>query len=446
MKHKKYFELMSVLIMAFVLIISVSLIRSQEDNDFSGIPGLENVNGQGMEIKPNNGNTILTFAVENSNVNINGNSFENIIFQDEAGFPTFIELDSNGSIVEANFKVIDNEEGGEYCFGKTCIAAPPNSLVYFNKKTGIISIEVPEGSTLTKRPWKKEDSQDEVAYVVTIGSKGQEGYYLPSGDYVKGKLHYDRNGRLFMDEFSIVEINNIKISTDSQRYVLFTVGEKEKLGEEISYFLITRDMVGVNGEAIVTFNEEGFYLNLRDGEMELKRNGEYTATISGSSFDFEIFDPKNGEKALDFRSGEGKLRYIPLAYGPGGSNIDLASLSLTPIELTFYDSDGNQFLPGGPVLTRITEERLGGISVKPGGHVLFTQEDGSFSISPRGEVLKSPRITYNSDDQTGLKSTVNDAFANLFRSRFIKSVENGSHCIEDLKNKVKRCSKLKPDG
>ena len=137
----------------------------------------------------------LTFVDRSAKVCIEEDCFENIVPQKEAKHPTYLEFDENGEVIKSDFTV--NEKGGTYVFGSTQIYAPPNSRVFFDKKTGIRIIAEDEAE-FTETP-KQKDLNLPSEYITTIESKNGKSFKLPGGFVISGQLLFDK-GQAFIED------------------------------------------------------------------------------------------------------------------------------------------------------------------------------------------------------------------------------------------------------
>ncbi len=91
--------------------------------------------------------TIIGGITDSEKITIGDFVFENILSQNEAGHPTYIELNKVGEIIRADFTV--NEKGGTYFLNENEFEVPANSeepRIIYNKDSK--SLELPKGSKL----------------------------------------------------------------------------------------------------------------------------------------------------------------------------------------------------------------------------------------------------------------------------------------------------------
>lgn len=165
--------------------------------------------------------SFIKFDKEGANVVINGSVFRNIKSVEGSN----IELNDAGEIVSANFLV--NENGGNYVFGGTEVFAPANSKIVF--KDGVITMEVPEGSRISKFPEMKDFGfKDEKVLIVGKDVSLPNGHVLNSG-----VLNY-QNGKLFVDSGNIAIIDNIELDS-SGKYEIYFEDVRKPFVNDIEY-------------------------------------------------------------------------------------------------------------------------------------------------------------------------------------------------------------------
>jgi hypothetical protein len=125
-----------ILLVFTLLIFQLGFINSEDigaEVDVSEIMGLKDVKiiGQGIEVEKlvedEENFYRISFINEGAFLVIEKNKFENILSQEKAKHPTYIKIDKQGGILNADFTV--NENGGNYTFEENTIEAPPNSRV-----------------------------------------------------------------------------------------------------------------------------------------------------------------------------------------------------------------------------------------------------------------------------------------------------------------------------
>lgn len=205
--------------------------------------------------------TRLTFVEEDVNLNISGNLFINIIPQDDAEHPTYIDLDKNEEIINADFTV--NDKGGIYVFGNTEVEVPPNSRVFFDKDEGV-RIKIPEEGELEQLPQLKDDSKlwD---YITTIEG---DNIKLPEGVVMSGKLNYENN-QFFVAPEERVEINGIEVdNTESSESLKVFFDGKEHSGDYISLDLDNKKLIleSFLGGSVMNFREDNPFIQIDKGD------------------------------------------------------------------------------------------------------------------------------------------------------------------------------------
>lgn len=366
MKNKKCFKLMSILIISFVLIVSAGFIGSAVDYGslyYAFSKG--QIFGEGMEIKPLTDGTQFIFSDEGAEFNIDGNSYKNIV-----PGPSFMELDIAGDLVGANFKV--NDEGGKYCFGTNCFYAPPNSLVLFDRETGIINLQPLEGSEIIKNPWIKSNGKDLTLNQIQIIGKNLK---LPNGFSFSGELNY-LNELYFIDPFTSIKINNVDISTEDFRVIDFNCGTYE-----LSYVSFCPEKIVMErGIGDINFKRGNPYIEVpEDGILSLASLSEI------GKITLENFGGSNpvitAEGKFSLRNGKDVIF---------GDNF-LSDESEKILDITFVKKD----LPKNSAvkLILIPNNLDGSSSLRDGYVIQFATDSGFLIISPEDANL-FPRITY----------------------------------------------------
>lgn len=348
---------MGFLTAVIIVFVGISFISSQEEaiiltevTDIGKIIGLPEgeIIGQGVKYQLIEENTRLTFINENANVNLKGNSFKNIIPQDTAGHPTFIDIGETGNIARADFTV--NEEGGTYVFGNTEINAPPNSRVFFDKATGV-RIKIPEDGELKEIP-KAKDSFLPSDYITTIEGKDIK---LPSNEIINGKLRYD-NGQAFVSLEDKTIINGVELTGEAGKEEvanLFFDGRRHE-GDYVSFdlenkkMIIASDIIG----PIANFKEgnpfikidEGDYVAMQvfgGGEIEIK-NRDSQGLIPRVITKGEFVIDEDYKSILRFKSYN-KV-YIEKEPRLFDINKEITESTTSPIELFTQNTDGLNLL------------------------------------------------------------------------------------------------------
>ena len=144
----------------------------------------------------------ITFVKKGAFLNLGEDKFTNIEPQKSPKHPPYIFLDEVGEIIRADFTV--NSNGGEYTFEGETISAPPNSRIFFDKRTIVsahipsgIDIQVPDGIDLTEFSSLFDISE----HSLTIRGNDitlPNGLVLKNNDEEEGELIiYRKNGFLF---------------------------------------------------------------------------------------------------------------------------------------------------------------------------------------------------------------------------------------------------------
>ena len=389
MDKRKIFFVMTGIIFIFNLI----LVGSQEEISlFKG-----QVTGSGVEYQKIGQNTEVTFANENSVLNVKGDKFENIVSQSEAKHPTKVVLNENGEITSADFTV--NKKGGSYVFGNTRVYAPPNSRVLFDEKIGI-RIKVQDNSQFADVP-KQKDSSIPSEYLTTIEGNN---YNLPNGAVVSGNLNYDKSGQAFVEADNKVAVDNVEIIDEDHfgqgsRTKVFFDGEKHE-GKYVSFgkdnLIIASNKEDTLTNPIVNFKQgnkfikvdEGDYVAMKSfsgGEIEIQNRdsqGMIPRVLTKESFFIDE----------DYKSILYKNEKIYLQKFSISNNNKQTSTS--PIELFSLDrTNQNIFKSGGKLF------------VDNFNRIALGLDMGEFSASSEGIDTKfSSRIRYNYPSEESIRA------------------------------------------
>lgn len=209
-----------------VLLFQLSFVSCEEGEevgveiDVSEMFGLEGVEivGQGIEVEKffvGEEEEILAFYAifvqDNSFLSIKKSLieeiiFENIVSQEEAKHPTYVEFYRDGGILRADFTV--NENGGNYTFEEETFEAPPGSRIYFTEETGL-KIKLPEGINVNE--FSNLLNLISKGYLKNIRGKNIE---LPNGiNLIDGELEIRKDGFLLKE--GVANYKQMKFKTDN---------------------------------------------------------------------------------------------------------------------------------------------------------------------------------------------------------------------------------------
>tara|TARA_Y100000310_G_scaffold344163_1_gene455467 strand:+ start:2131 stop:3342 length:1212 start_codon:yes stop_codon:yes gene_type:complete len=267
------FNLLSILL---ILIIGIVFVNSEgEETEDLGISiGLPEgtIIGQGVFIEPfEGGGGKFTIASNTANLNINGNDFTNILNQEVAGHPTFIDVDESGKITRAEFTVITNEdeigiEYTTYVFGNTQISVPEGSRVFFSDSIGI-EVTLPENSKI-EIPTAKDASLP-IEYAPKFIGKGM---FLPSRHVASGRINFDKDGQAFLFSGELLSIDNVRLGDESfgvydDTFIYFDGKEHE--GSFYSFSPVEDNLIiSHKGETRLKFGDKTLFIEGR-GDAEL---------------------------------------------------------------------------------------------------------------------------------------------------------------------------------
>jgi len=170
-----------------ILIFSIFCLTSLFANEIKTTDGIQTNSSKdqfGIE------NTVYTFTKPADALNIGNRIYWNIQPASNTS-NSFITLDSNGTIKEANFKV--NEKGGSYVFGDRIYEVPPESEVQF--KDGTLRIFSPENAEI-KLPKKTSDKNSNANVRKTI-FEGKNLKFPKDSILNNGQIEY-RDGNFYV--------------------------------------------------------------------------------------------------------------------------------------------------------------------------------------------------------------------------------------------------------
>ena len=278
-------------------------------------PDLNNadISAKDVEVSKSSGITKITFDNQQSLVNINGNSFENIAPQSKTKNPTYLNLDGKGEVIEADFTT--NEKGGDYFLGGNKFHLPANSRVYYSKDKGL---NLPKDSAILNSP--------------TSGLVSGENIKLANGDFISGNWKYSNGNMLISSGEQInlngLEITNTKNSNKNDLSVFFDglkhSGRSISLGDK-NLFISSPDYEG----PLVEFTKDNPYIKIEDTDYTALKLGK-DSEIAIQNRDLSGLIPKmdvkgdfildDGSKSLNYNQGKLYLsRYSELSSGKESS-------------------------------------------------------------------------------------------------------------------------------
>ena len=419
---KIIFLIFAILFLQINFIISLQETQFLEQStDIGVLMGLDEgqIIGQGVEYYQSpDKNTQLTFSKADAEVDVNGNKFANIVPQDQAKHPSFIELDKDGNPVKADFTV--NENGGKYIFGNTQIDVPPNSRVFFDKETGV-KIKAAEGAEFTQNPTNLGMPGLE-KHLTTIEG---DNYKLSNGAVISGKLGFD-NGQAFVPKGDSAIINGVELTSKLpfRQINVFFDGQKHE-GDYASFDLANKNLILSTGNGQFSkFNfkegnpfleiNKGTHFNIEhNGEIEIRNRANYgldpllTVTkpnTEGGAFFFEQGDKKiiilsrdaNSYKQTFFggssetRSRSSSQSIISVEKNPFAGNIGTWDKPLfSPMEIIVSSEHGILFDNSNKLMVYVDDRTLDGSNL----------EDNAVLISSLTKMNAKSRVRYNNPSE-----------------------------------------------
>jgi len=181
----------------------------------------------------------IGFVEKYAYLKIDSNLFWNIVPQEEAGHPTYVKLNKDGEIIDADFTVDNNEETSFYDFNNDIIEIPSGSRIFFDNINGLY-VKFPEGIDLTQFPnlmdifsWNSNTNKTTIrgknvtlskeihlidgkleikkeGVLLKQGAINYNNLMLTTGTYEEGGMIYDFEGN--REDYSIVSRSDVLIA------------------------------------------------------------------------------------------------------------------------------------------------------------------------------------------------------------------------------------------
>jgi len=226
---KKFYLLLAVILIIGILPFGLSQVGDKTSGgDIVDIGSLlfnlaeGEISGSGVTYEKIGEDGLVTFAQEDANLNIKGNSFENILPSTSEN-PSFIKMDKAGEILNADFTT--NDKGGTFLINGVSFDAPPNSRVFFDNENGF---SLADGT--------KINSLDE-SYIengISIGGKNIE--VLDNFILRDGNLKIDSEGYL-LDSGIVTSKGKFVFSDEKTGSVLFANADSDLENYNGNYIL-----------------------------------------------------------------------------------------------------------------------------------------------------------------------------------------------------------------
>ena len=311
MKYK--FLFLGIVLLVGILSFVISEEATPEVLDIGLLENLNfNLSGSGIDYAltetSSRKDTLVNFKEENSFLQVGNNKLENIVSSSE-GFDSFVKLDKDGKIIEADFMTGSKE--GSYTINGVEYKLPPNSRFYFDGKEKIL--EFKEGSQLKSFPVNKEGTGSSVKLF-------GENYKLPDGSTVsEGTLFYE-NGVLYVQGGESAIINSVEILSYDKLPIYLDGQKHSSVLNYVSFGGNEVYLAGNNNVGEVTFlSGNKYFPNMAadaNVKMSLIEDGSEIHLIKYSTKDFPNIYAEGGYNIqsgqMSLTSKNDKLYYSPL--------------------------------------------------------------------------------------------------------------------------------------
>tara|TARA_Y100000034_G_scaffold131523_1_gene192444 strand:+ start:1979 stop:4228 length:2250 start_codon:yes stop_codon:yes gene_type:complete len=321
MKINKFY-LMNVFLVVVLLFIGMDFISSQELvgdpqifnelTDIGAILDSENkIIGEGVTLTLfEGGGGEITFSGIDPNVKINENLFTNIVPQNKARLPSYINFNEKGEIVKVFFRVNDN--GGIYNLGGSTFYAPPDSIV--NYKSGeppeveVVLKEIPEDTII------KDDDLPSLKGQVVY--KGRD-FTLYKGEVLGSNENLGRvtisNGKIIkVWEGTNARINGIEHQVDTgDLEISYEENFDPSKLKDGNYFNYGRDRIALGGNGFTSSLKKGNdifpeYIENKYANLLTEKKGRLEFTPKGGNLEVTKNSPDNSPLALKIKAN-GKI-------------------------------------------------------------------------------------------------------------------------------------------
>lgn len=402
MEKKKIWIAVILMISAGLIIEGSLTITNPSDlgSEFMNLP--ENQirgNGLGYDIL-NDGSHRFTFEQSDAYIEIGNQRIDNVIPQDTAGTPTYVEFDSDGRLTEFDFWNSDNTD---YTVGDMNIHVPKGSRNILDGTE--VQIIIPEGKTLESFPTNTPSNYLNDIYATIEG----RGSYLPDGSLLNGELNWqDGEARIFLNNPPV--INNIEVNTLSSeqlRELSMNVYFEETppgVGNSISFDIPNRNVVfsSQDGNSIFNFNPGNPFIDI--GQNNLFSVQNLPASTIGiqnrqeQGLIVEIVPRGNsiindGTKIIEIDNGEVYLHNREI------SGAEQTPANTIPIEVRPLNEKGTAILEGA---NKARKKETNNIFIGDKSNIAVAPEKESKEIASTNGVdeKSSARIKYNYNEES----------------------------------------------
>ena len=342
------------------------LFGNEEISDIGNLVGdgleKEDISVKGMRLDKYEGISTFAFKESESNIEIKGKKFGDIQSESEANLPSYIRLNEEGKITNAEFTT--NEKGGFYDLGEGYFEAPPNSRVEYDSESGEPpKIKIPQAEPVIE--------EGIVSIVDNHISELPKAEVIYEGDFILGQFEEHTEIKGLGGEIGKITVANGKIikvweGTDA---AVKGINHKTFRGDLNLYYEEDFNPLKYKGENYFNYGEnkiwlggEGFTSYLNEGNEifpEFIKNRHWKSYdpeserlgfgLLGGNLEITKISPENHPLGLEINAeGEFKIQngkwLLTADEGEIYAEIDneFSSYLETDIKLNYINEIGNQ--------------------------------------------------------------------------------------------------------
>ena len=257
----------------------------------------EDVTAKNIKLSKEKDSTTLTFNQEDASVNIKDNSFTNILPEEKAGHPTYIKLDKNGDILEADLTASDNTvlsfDEKDYKLSKD------QRIIYKNGVAEIIGGDSLEIKDKSSNEFTKIDDLGNSLKVKRddLGNSVLNGNFKIAKNEVKGEatLH---NGKIS------------KIGKDTKA-TIDGITQQTSEGDVNIYHDANFNALNHKGESYLNYGKDSISMGGKGFKIDLGNKNNVFGDMKNKKYIKGQKEPKKRDLKITLNNGEIKLEKNP---------------------------------------------------------------------------------------------------------------------------------------
>ncbi len=245
-------------------------------------------------MKDKTGST-FTYNKVGGSCEIYGEVYENIKSQKEAGHPSFVKLDKDGEVINADFTT---NKDGVYVFEGTEINVTNGSRITYSKEKGVV-IHPPEGSEIKEFPKMKEGYKGKIPDVTF---KGKNILFPEGNKLVNGAVKLNSYGLVLDKDTEFIYKNELHMYSKNNDFLI--------ANKDISYDKLVKDY----GSFFKETDDELIFRNVGEKEVRLDvlEDSEFFGTgensnlniVLGKGNELKFNKDENGKIEVDYLTSE----------------------------------------------------------------------------------------------------------------------------------------------